>query len=69
MPYFEKDKRTISFAVCKNHISLYLGAEVIRAIQPLPEGCAVKKNAVYLPHDRDLPTAAIEAAVKQTFEA
>ena len=68
IPLFEKGLLSISFAACKNHISLYLDAEVIQNLRPQLDGYAIRKNAVYLPHDSELPAAAIESAGKQTFE-
>jgi len=68
MPYFELNKRTLSFAACKSRISLYLDAEIIKSILPQLEGFTIKKNALYLPYDKELPIAAIENAVKLTFE-
>lgn len=68
MPFFERDGRSVSFAACKNHISLYLDAETIEGIGPLPDGYAVKKNALYLPYKKELPAAAVEDALKRIFD-
>ena len=67
MPVFDRDKHSISFAACKKHISLYLDAETIRIVQPQLDGFTIRKNAVYLPYDKELPADAIETALKQYF--
>ena len=68
MPVFEMGKRSISFAACQKHISLYLDAETIEIIQPQLSDFTIKKNAVYLPYNKELPVSAIENAVKVYFE-
>lgn len=68
MPFFEKDGHSISFAACKNHISLYLDAEIIQIVQPQLDGFVVKKNALYLPYAKELPAGGIEKAIRLCFE-
>ena len=68
MPVFEMGKRSISFAACQKHISLYLDAETIEIIQPQLSDFTIKKNALYLPYSKELPISAIENAVKVYFE-
>jgi len=68
MPLFEINGRSISFAACKNHISLYLDAETIKTFQSRLSEFEIKKNAVYLPYDRELPVNIIENAIKQYFQ-
>ena len=68
MPVYEKDGRSISFAACKNHISFYADMEVLKVFQPQLNGFAVKKSAVYLPHDKAIPTKVIENIVMQCFD-
>ena len=68
MPVFEMGKRSISFAACQKHISLYLDAETIEIIQPQLSDFTIKKNALYLPYNKELPVSAIENAVKLYFE-
>lgn len=67
MPTFEKDKSRISFAACQRHISLYLDAEILKIVQPQFAEFPIKKNSVYLLYGRELPTEAIENAVKLSF--
>jgi len=68
MPVFEMGKRSISFAACQKHISLYLDAETIEIIQPQLSDFTIKKNAVYLPYSKELPVDVIENALKLYFE-
>ena len=68
MPVFEMGKRSISFAACQKHISLYLDAETIEVIQPQLGDFTIKKNALYLPYNKELPVSTIENAVKVYFE-
>ena len=68
MPFFEQDGRNVSFAACKNHISLYLDAETIESVRPMLDGYAIKKNAVYLPYKKELPETAVEDALKRIFD-
>lgn len=63
MPHFERNGRSISFAVCKKHISFYLDADTIEIIRPQLDEFTIKKNAVYLPYDKELPIDIIERAV------
>ena len=58
MPFFEKDGREVSFAACKNHISLYMDTEVLHAAGFSPDESVIKKNALYLPYGKPLPEEA-----------
>ena len=68
MPVYEKDGHSVSFAACKNHISFYADMEVLKVLQPQLSGFSVKKSAVYLPHDKAIPTKVIENIVMQCFD-
>jgi len=68
MPFFEKGNGSISFAVCKNHISLYLDDSIIDVVKIQLSDFVIKKNAVYLPYNKALPTEIITNAVRQCFE-
>ena len=68
MPVFEMSGRSVSFAACQKHISLYLDAETMEIIRPQLGGYTIKKNALYLPYSKELPVDAIENAVKLYFE-
>ena len=69
MPVYKKGNRSISFAACKKHISLYIDEDVLEIVRPQLSEFVIKKNAVYLPYDRVLPEDVIETIVKQSFAA
>ena len=69
MPVYKKDNRTLSFAACKEHISLYIDEDVLEIVRPQLNGFVIKKNAVYLPYNRALPKDVIETIVMQSFAA
>jgi uncharacterized protein YdhG (YjbR/CyaY superfamily) len=64
MPYYEKEGKSISFSVCKNHISLYVGVEAIEEFAPELNEFVTKKNAIYFPYNKALPTKLITNIVK-----
>lgn len=64
MPYYEKGGKSISFSACKKHISFYAGAEAIEAFALELNEFVTKKNAIYFPYDKALPTKLIEDIVK-----
>ena len=51
----------------RNHISFYADMEILKVFQPQLSGYAVKKSALYLPHDKAIPTKVIENIVMQCF--
>ena len=61
MPYYEKEGKSISFSACKKHISFY---EAIEAFASELSEFVIKKNAIYFPYDKALPTELIENIVK-----
>lgn len=67
MPAYRKGKVSVSFAACQRHISLYVGADVLEKLGPLPDSYPVQKNAVYLPYDRELPREIIENILLRSF--
>ena len=69
MPYFEAGGCSISFSACKNHISLYLDAEILAAMEPQFNGFVIRKHAVYLPYGKVWPVSAIEQAITLFFAA
>ena len=69
MPVYKKDNRTLSFAACKEHISLYIDEDVLEIVRPQLSEFVIKKNAVYLPYNRALPEDVIETIVMQSFAA
>ena len=64
MPYYEKEGKSISFSACKKHISFYVGAEAIEKFALELNEFVTKKNAIYFPYDKALPTKLIENIVK-----
>jgi len=69
MPVYKKGNRSISFAACKKHISLYIDEDVLEIVRPQLSEFVIKKNAVYLPYDKALPEEIIETIVTQSFAA
>lgn len=65
---FEKDKHTISLAACKKYISLYVDMEIIEILKPQLSEFVIKKNAIYIPYDKELPIKTIENVVRQSFD-
>ena len=68
MPLFEKDKHSISLADCKKHISLYVDTKTIEMLNPQLSELEIKKNAIYIPYDKDLPIKTIENVIRQSFD-
>lgn len=68
MPVYKKDKLSISFAACNKHISLYIDANILEMFKSQLSDFTIKKNAVYLPYEKELPLKVIEKIVKQSFE-
>lgn len=64
MPYYEKDGRSVSFSACKTHISYYVGVEVIEKFTSELDGFVTKKNAIYFPYNKELPSKLIESIAK-----
>ena len=68
MPVFKKGNSSISMAACKKHISLYLDTEMIELFKQQSNEFIVRKNAIYLPYDKKLPTNIIENTLEQYFQ-
>ena len=64
MPYYEKEGKSISFSACKKHISFYVGLEAIEAFASELSEFVIKKNAIYFPYDKALPTQLISEIAK-----
>ena len=64
MPYYEKEGKSISFSACKKHISFYVGLEAIEAFASELNEFVVRKNAIYFPYDKALPTQLISEIAK-----
>ena len=68
MPVYKKDKFSISFAACNKHISLYVDTNVLEIFKSQLSAFTIRKNAVYLPYEKELPIKIIEKIIKQSLE-
>lgn len=59
MPYYEKEGKSISFSACKKNISFYVGVEAIGEFACELNEFVTKKNAIYFPYNKALPTKLI----------
>ena len=59
MPYYKKGEKSISFAAFKKHVSFYVGAEVIEEFSSELTKFVTKKDAIYLPYNKEFPTQVI----------
>ena len=64
IPYYEKEGKSISFSACKKHISFYVGLEAIETFASELNEFVIKKNAIYFPYDKALPTQLISEIAK-----
>lgn len=67
MPYYEKEGKAVSFYACKNHISFYVGVEAIEEFTTELNEFVTKKNTIYFPYNKALPTELIINIVKWCF--
>lgn len=67
MPTYKKGARTVSFAACRRHISLYVESAAMDAFKQQFSEFTIRKNAIYLPYDKALPLEAIENIAAQSF--
>ncbi len=68
MPFYEKEKCSVSFFACKKHISFYVDVEVIEKFKLQLNGFEIKKNAIYLPYNKTLPVELIRNMIIMCFE-
>ena len=61
---YEKAGKSVSFSACKNYVSLYVGCEAIEKFASELSEFSTKKNAIYLPYNKILPSKLIEDIVK-----
>lgn len=64
MPTYKNGDNAVSFAACKNHVSLYVGAEAIDFFKKDLQEYTTKKSAVYFPYDKELSSELLENMVK-----
>ena len=67
MPTYEKEKRRVSFAACKNHVSLYVDHSVLDRFKAQLSAFPIKKNAVYLPYSSAFPKTILEDMLETYF--
>ena len=67
MPTYTKNGYSISFSTCKNHINLYIDAAVLEMYRNELADFERKKNALYLPYDKEILTDVIKCLVKKSF--
>lgn len=65
MPMYEKAGNSISFSACKNHVSLYVGAEAIGQFKSGLCEFRTNRSAVYFPYDKELPVELIGDIAKR----
>ena len=67
MPTYEKEKRRVSFAACKNHVSLYVDHSVLDRFKAQLSAFPIKKDAVYLPYSSAFPQTILEDMLETYF--
>ena len=67
MPTYKKDGRSVCFAACQKHVSLYIEDSVLECFRPQLGEFKIQKKAIYLPYDKELPLDTLESMVKQSF--
>ena len=67
MPTYSLSGCSLSFAACKEHVSLYIGSEILRIYEKELEGFQIKKDALYLPYNREIPASTIKAISSRVF--
>ena len=67
MPYYEKDGKSISFSACKNRLSFYAGSEAIERFSLELTEFVTRKNAIYFPYDKALPSNLIRRIAEWCF--
>ena len=67
MPTYSLSGCSLSFAACKEYVSLYIGSEILRIYEKELEGFQIKKDALYLPYNREIPASTIKAISSRVF--
>lgn len=65
MPYYKKGERTLSFAAFEKHVSFYVGHEIIEEFSSDLKEFTKKKDAIYFPYSKELPTQVISDIAKR----
>lgn len=69
MPTYQKNGRSVGFAACQKHVSLYPDAGTLEELRSQLNGIEIRKNTIYLPYDRTLPSEVLEIIIKKSFES
>lgn len=70
MPTYRfEGKNRVHFAVFKNHIGLFVGAEVIARLGDKLDGFTTSKAVIHLPHEKPLSEIIVKAAVREALKA
>jgi len=67
MPTYEQAGGSLSFAACKDHVSLYVGSEALEKFAAELCGFSTKKSALYLPYSQTLPEDLLRELIKSCF--
>ena len=67
MPTYSLSGCSLSFAACKEYVSLYIGSEILRIYEKELDGFKIKKDALYLSYNRDIPSSTIKAISSRVF--
>lgn len=67
MPTYKKEHSSVSFATCKEHVSLYVGEEVIIKFKHELKDMPTKNSAIYLSYNSVLPSILIGDIIKEIF--
>ena len=67
MPTYSLSGCSLSVAACKEHVSLYIGSEILRIYEKELEGFQIKKDALYLSYNREIPASTIKAISSRVF--
>lgn len=69
MPKYERQNRTVSFAACKKHASLYMEDDILEQFKSQLIEFEIKKNAIYIPYNKELPVELIQSMIEKCFES
>ncbi len=68
MPVYERERRSVSFAACKKHVSFYVDFEILEKFKAQLGAFEIKKNAIYLPYNKPVPKDLIKNIIEQYFD-
>lgn len=65
MPTYRSGAFSLSFAACKKQVSLYADSDILAFFAPQLQEFVIRKNAIYLPYNKALPTDIIGQILAQ----